>query len=273
LYCSDDELEALLVSVGPRSWLVEHVFRLLARGSETLHAHSTMLEYANFCGFSGSDAEWNDQLEEMSSTYAWDSTTGVDLALFQRMLDDPEGPAWQDDDGLREICQDLRKSGEEADDKEAEAAEESAEEADDKEAESAEESAEEEEEEEEEYDDEEEEEEEEEAGYSHEEEEEEDAVERKHLILTCFRALAQDGQGTMTNRDLMRMAEILDFDGEEEDWADVFEELCEEFGWEADRGITAEQFAEFCNSEESSMGYTTNEDLQEVLDKLGVSSP
>jgi len=125
LYCSDDGLESLLVSVGPRSWLVPLVFRLLARGCKTLDAHGALREYAELCGFSGSDDDWNGQLEEMSSHYGWDSSTGVDLALFERMLNDPEGHAWQDDDGLREICQELRPhEGEEEDDGEDEGAEE-----------------------------------------------------------------------------------------------------------------------------------------------------
>lgn len=83
-----------------RSQLIDAIFTLLDVKKDNV-LHSTELQdYAMFTGFDGTDEEWQEQYQEMCSSFGWDSARGISRDQFEDLVGDSSETS---DEELRRI--------------------------------------------------------------------------------------------------------------------------------------------------------------------------
>lgn len=90
---------------------------------------------------------------------------------------------------------------------------------------------------------------------------------RSGIIAKVFCALdevngSSAAKGRLSSGQLRRYATLLGFDGDSDEWAIQFSELCVEFKWDARAGIDLAQFTNFVNSAKA---FVTDQDLLELI--------
>lgn len=94
-----------------------------------------------------------------------------------------------------------------------------------------------------------------------------DKMERKHLIKAIFAGLCEPSKFHLDSKKLRVFAERTGFDGDDAEWAERFDLMCEEFAWTAP-GVSQAQFEEFLGDE---VDYTDDE-LRWVLLSLRIQN-
>ena len=87
---------------------------------------------------------------------------------------------------------------------------------------------------------------------------------RSKLISDIFLVLDPLGSSRLLSAQLHRYAILSGFDGDDEDWAEEFKDLCESEGWNADEGVSQAEFAAFLADD--SMG--SDAEFQALLAEL-----
>eukprot|EP00438_Fugacium_kawagutii_P021044 Skav222600 [mRNA] locus=scaffold5038:1663:2559:+ [translate_table: standard] len=83
-----------------RSQLIDAIFTLLDVKKDNV-LHSTELQdYAMFTGFDGTDEEWQEQYQEMCSSFGWDGARGISRDQFEDLVGDSSETS---DEELRRI--------------------------------------------------------------------------------------------------------------------------------------------------------------------------
>jgi len=87
-----------------------------------------------------------------------------------------------------------------------------------------------------------------------------DKASRSVLTKELFRALDQDNDKSLNKAELLPFARHCEFNGNEEEWADEFEYLCEDYGWDLRQGADLPGFVK-CVNDVDGFCYCTDKEL------------
>lgn len=88
-----------------------------------------------------------------------------------------------------------------------------------------------------------------------------DKLSKEQLISALFKALDTSEEGFLSASKFHRFAEADGYDGSDEEWLSEFNDMCNEKGWDKEKGIDRSQFAELMDERE-------DDTLAELLGKL-----
>ncbi|CAJ1394051.1 unnamed protein product [Effrenium voratum] len=91
-----------------------------------------------------------------------------------------------------------------------------------------------------------------------------DNMSRKQMIDAIFEALDRKRRQRLDSKYLRLFANATGFCGDDEDWTLEYRSMCADAGWDADRGLSLQEFHEFLKDEES----TSSEELRIMLFNL-----
>ncbi|CAK8992285.1 Uncharacterized protein SCF082_LOCUS3046 [Durusdinium trenchii] len=87
---------------------------------------------------------------------------------------------------------------------------------------------------------------------------------RDDLVNEAFASLDVRRQDLLGSREFRRYAELTGYDGGDEFWDEQYEELCRDYNWDPDAGVTKEEFIAFLGDEANS----PDEELRELVLEL-----
>ncbi|CAK0814374.1 unnamed protein product [Prorocentrum cordatum] len=90
-HCTTRELRGALAALGWRPELIVSAFGALEEGGSGRLPGACLRRYAEFCGFEGSDAEWQQEYSDLAARHGWDELCGADLRGFASMVNDSSG--------------------------------------------------------------------------------------------------------------------------------------------------------------------------------------
>ncbi|CAK9003155.1 unnamed protein product [Durusdinium trenchii] len=218
----------------PRDDLVNEAFASLDVRRQDLLGSREFRRYAELTGYDGGDEFWDEQYEELCRDYNWDPDAGVTKEEFIAFLGDE---ANSPDEELRELVLELRLRQDVAARRFRSAVRRVAwmlryaglaiAKGD----------------------------------YTREEIQ---RMSRKQLADAVFHSLDRRQRQKLDSKAMRIFANATGFLGDEEDWAKEFAGICEELGWNEERGVSKSQFLDFIGDEES----TSSEELRILLFNL-----
>jgi len=93
-----------------------------------------------------------------------------------------------------------------------------------------------------------------------------DRQDRHARISELFEALDTQHIGRLDVHELRRYADFCGFDGNDDEWVEEYNTMCCENGWNADAGMSLQQFQQLVNDD--GKGYCTDEELTVLLEDL-----
>eukprot|EP00930_Biecheleria_cincta_P103898 TRINITY_DN9600_c0_g3_i1.p1 TRINITY_DN9600_c0_g3~~TRINITY_DN9600_c0_g3_i1.p1 ORF type:complete len:1887 (+),score=453.55 TRINITY_DN9600_c0_g3_i1:247-5907(+) len=90
---------------------------------------------------------------------------------------------------------------------------------------------------------------------------------RGQLMAALFTELDFDKDAALNCSEAKTYAELSGFNGSEDDWREEFKDICREQGWDEEKGADEQQFAEFLESN------TSDQELRELLSSLKSQAP
>mmetsp|Transcript_125386 Transcript_125386/g.401553 ORF Transcript_125386/g.401553 Transcript_125386/m.401553 type:complete len:345 (-) Transcript_125386:180-1214(-) len=102
-------------------------------------------------------------------------------------------------------------------------------------------------------------------------------VDREGLVARLFRALDEvngpaAARGRLSSGKLRRYAELRGFDGDGDEWAVEFSEMCADYKWDARAGVDLAQFAQFVNNPKEGGAFATDQELIDLLPSVHASA-
>lgn len=95
---------------------------------------------------------------------------------------------------------------------------------------------------------------------------------RPELLACLFNALGGYTTGYLRSNELLRMAWLLGFEGDETQWEQEYKKLCSSYNWNESLGANRRQFAELLADEDSD-AYSNDMELATMVSHLRVEAP
>jgi len=90
-HCTTGELREALAALGCRTELIVSAFGSLDDSDSGRLPCASLRRYAEFCGFEGHAAEWEEEYRDLAASHGWDARFGADLRGFASMVNDRSG--------------------------------------------------------------------------------------------------------------------------------------------------------------------------------------
>mmetsp|Transcript_137348 Transcript_137348/g.342515 ORF Transcript_137348/g.342515 Transcript_137348/m.342515 type:complete len:793 (-) Transcript_137348:60-2438(-) len=212
-----------------REDLISDLFSALDVDEDKHLISAELRRYAEFCGFDGTEDEWSLEYTELCSEYGWEAEEGADLARFTKLVENVQDGGYSANNELRECAASVSATMEEP------------------------------------------------TNPSRSRTnvwvlrpktvELRSQRDRSSLVNALFHALDTKSEGLLGPDELRRYAELCGFDGDEDDWAVEYAEVCHEFGINARGGATREQFAKLMDTKAGQADLSTSE-LARMIDEV-----
>ncbi|CAE7250390.1 unnamed protein product [Symbiodinium natans] len=95
---------------------------------------------------------------------------------------------------------------------------------------------------------------------------------RSELLVSLFNALGGHETGYLGSEQLLRMAQLLGFEGDAQAWQEEYLALCRSYGWKEKRGANRRQFAELLDDDDSD-AFSNDMELATMLCNFPASQP
>eukprot|EP00931_Biecheleriopsis_adriatica_P060565 TRINITY_DN36389_c0_g1_i1.p1 TRINITY_DN36389_c0_g1~~TRINITY_DN36389_c0_g1_i1.p1 ORF type:complete len:1551 (+),score=442.46 TRINITY_DN36389_c0_g1_i1:72-4655(+) len=211
-----------------RTQLLEALFKSLDLDKDGMLTAPEMFRYARQSGFEGDEAEWEEEFKGMAQDFGWDARGASREQFFNLLADDSDGE-------LKELLTDIQPDGRRRSSASNASRKSWSRPSSSKKGI---------------------------AGVA-------DIADmsRSELIAKVFAALDSGGEEVLGSSGLRRFAELSGFDGDEDEWKEQFDDICEEHGWKQGDGIDMGKFEIFIGDSAT----TSDEELRDILH--GLSKP